>query len=79
MARHLSPPQAIGGYSDVRPLGTGGFADVFLYEQDMPCRVAAVKVLLAPAVNPEVRRTLGPGLRCSPPVSEMRSHHEPSF
>jgi len=31
----------------VRPLGTGGFADVFLYEQQLPKREVAVKVLLA--------------------------------
>jgi serine/threonine protein kinase len=50
-------PPTLAGYSYVRPLGSGGFADVFLYEQDMPRRVAAVKVLLADAVNPEVLRT----------------------
>jgi len=41
----------------VRPLGSGGFADVYLYEQDMPRRVVAVKVLVSNAVNPEVLRT----------------------
>ena len=45
------------GYTYVRPLGSGGFADVFLYEQDMPRRVVAVKVLLSDAINPEVLRT----------------------
>jgi serine/threonine protein kinase len=45
------------GYSYIRPLGSGGFADVFLYEQDMPRRVVAVKVLVDDAVNPEVLRT----------------------
>jgi serine/threonine protein kinase len=35
----------IPGYSYVRPLGAGGFAQVYLYEQDMPRRVVAVKVL----------------------------------
>ncbi|MFJ4045625.1 serine/threonine-protein kinase [Microbacterium sp. NPDC089987] len=58
MAKRItSSPPVLGGYSYVRPLGSGGFADVFLYEQDMPRRVAAVKVLLADAVNPEVLRT----------------------
>ncbi|MCI2957442.1 serine/threonine protein kinase [Agromyces atrinae] len=52
-----SAPPIIAGYSYVRPLGSGGFADVYLYEQDMPRRVAAVKVLFADAVDPEVRRT----------------------
>lgn len=55
--RMAATPPTLAGYSYVRPLGSGGFADVFLYEQDMPRRVAAVKVLLADAVNPEVLRT----------------------
>lgn len=55
--RMVATPPTLAGYSYVRPLGSGGFADVFLYEQDMPRRVAAVKVLLADAVNPEVLRT----------------------
>lgn len=57
MAKRIaSAPPVLAGYSYVRPLGSGGFADVFLYEQDMPRRVAAVKVLLADAVNPDVLR-----------------------
>lgn len=35
----------IPGFSYVRPLGSGGFAQVFLYEQDMPRRIVAVKAL----------------------------------
>jgi serine/threonine protein kinase len=35
------------GYRFVRPLGTGGFSDVYLYEQTLPHRAVAVKVLLA--------------------------------
>ena len=54
--RPQSPPPVLPGFSFVRPLGAGGFADVFLYEQDMPRRVVAVKVLAADAINPEVRR-----------------------
>ncbi len=42
------------GYTYIRPLGTGGFADVFLFEQDMPRRVVAVKVLIDDAINPAV-------------------------
>ncbi|WP_272943373.1 protein kinase [Salinibacterium sp. PAMC 21357] len=49
-------PPVLAGFTYVRPLGSGGFADVFLYEQDMPRRVVAVKVLLADAINSEVRR-----------------------
>jgi len=47
----------IPGYSYIRPLGSGGFADVFLFEQDMPRRVVAVKVLLSDAISPEVLQT----------------------
>lgn len=35
----------LAGFTYIRPLGSGGFADVFLYEQDMPRRSVAVKVL----------------------------------
>lgn len=38
----------------MRPLGTGGFADVFLYEQDRPRRWVAVKVLVDGVVNRRV-------------------------
>ena len=55
--RTASAPPVIPGYSYIRPLGSGGFADVFLFEQDMPRRVVAVKVLLSDAINPEVLRT----------------------
>lgn len=40
----LKPP-VLPGYTHLRPLGQGGFADVFLYQQDMPRRQVAVKVL----------------------------------
>lgn len=43
--RLSSPPPVLAGLSFVRPLGSGGFADVFLYEQDLPRREVAVKVL----------------------------------
>jgi len=37
-------------------LGSGGFADVFLYEQNMPRRQVAVKVMLSEVVNDRVRQ-----------------------
>jgi serine/threonine protein kinase len=40
----------------VRVLGAGGFADVFLFEQNMPRRQVAVKVMLPEVVNDQVRR-----------------------
>jgi hypothetical protein len=36
-------------------LGSGGFADVFLYEQNMPRRQVAVKVMLSAVVDDSVR------------------------
>lgn len=57
MAKRLpSAPPVLSGYSYIRPVGTGGFADVFLFEQDMPRRSVAVKVLLQDAVDEEVLR-----------------------
>ncbi len=53
--RPQSTPPVLPGYSYVRPLGAGGFADVFLYEQDMPRRVVAVKVLSTDAINAQAR------------------------
>lgn len=53
--QQLRPP-GIPGYSYVRPLGSGGFARVYLYEQDMPRRVVAVKVLDGGAGTPDAAR-----------------------
>ena len=48
MAKRLpSQPPVLPGFTFIRPLGTGGFSDVFLYEQDFPRREVAVKVMLA--------------------------------
>ena len=53
MSRRIpTDPPVLNGFSFVRALGSGGFADVFLYEQDLPRRQVAVKVLLSDAVNP---------------------------
>lgn len=57
MARRLpSQPPVLPGFSFVHVLGSGGFADVFLYEQNMPRRQVAVKVLLSEVVNDQVRQ-----------------------
>ncbi|MDO7881538.1 serine/threonine-protein kinase [Salinibacterium soli] len=57
MARRLpSPPPTLAGFSHVHILGSGGFADVFLYEQNMPRRQVAVKVMLSEVVNDQVRQ-----------------------
>lgn len=46
MRRPASTPPELPGYTFVRLLGSGGFSDVFLYEQHLPKRRVAVKVLL---------------------------------
>ncbi|MCB2413190.1 serine/threonine protein kinase [Demequina sp. TTPB684] len=51
-SRPPSTPPTIAGFDYVQLLGKGGFADVFLYQQQMPKRRVAVKVLLADAMNP---------------------------
>jgi serine/threonine protein kinase len=57
MARRLpSLPPVLPGFSHIRILGSGGFADVFLYEQNMPRRQVAVKVMLNEVVNDQVRQ-----------------------
>lgn len=57
MARRLpSQPPVLPGFSYVHILGSGGFADVFLYEQNMPRRQVAVKVMLSEMVNDQVRQ-----------------------
>ncbi|WP_225752949.1 serine/threonine-protein kinase [Actinotalea sp. Marseille-Q4924] len=53
--REPSTPPTLPGYDPVRLLGMGGFADVFLYEQRMPRRSVAVKVLLAGHLGDDVR------------------------
>jgi serine/threonine protein kinase len=57
VARRLpSQPPVLPGFSYVHVLGSGGFADVFLYEQNMPRRQVAVKVMLNEVVNDQVRQ-----------------------
>ena len=43
--RHVPVPPQIPGFSYVSGLGSGGFADVFLYNQQRPARQVAIKVL----------------------------------
>lgn len=52
--REASQPPRLPGYTVQRLLGSGGSADVFLYEQELPRRSVAVKVLLA-SVDAETR------------------------
>ncbi|WP_166865952.1 serine/threonine-protein kinase [Salinibacterium sp. ZJ70] len=55
MRRPISVPPEIPGLTFVKLLGSGGFSDVFLYEQALPKRRVAVKVLLLDELTPENR------------------------
>lgn len=51
-----NPPPDLPGYRFVRHLGAGGNAQVYLYEQDLPHREVAVKVLHESALSEAARR-----------------------
>ena len=51
-----APPPDIPGLVYVQPVGSGGYADVFLYEQQMPRMNVAVKVLKGEGLTPAIRR-----------------------
>lgn len=55
MRRQPSTPPELPGYQYVDLLGSGGFADVFLYEQRLPRRRVAVKVLIADELSRDTR------------------------
>ena len=55
MRRPSSTPPELPGYTFDRILGSGGFSDVFLYEQHLPKRRVAVKVLLIDELTPANR------------------------
>ncbi|MBC7290702.1 MAG: protein kinase, partial [Actinotalea sp.] len=69
--REPSTPPTLPGYDPVRLLGMGGFADVFLYQQRMPRRLVAVKVLLAGHLGDEVRERF----RAEADTMARLSHH----
>lgn len=57
MAQRLpSQPPVLPGFEHVHILGRGGFADVFLYEQALPRRNVAVKVVLADLISDTERK-----------------------
>lgn len=55
MRRTTSVPPELPGYTFVQVLGSGGFSDVFLYDQHLPKRRVAVKVLLTEDLAPATR------------------------
>jgi serine/threonine protein kinase len=52
----VATPPEIAGLTFLRPLGTGGYSEVYLYEQAMPKRQVAVKVLRDTGLTESVRR-----------------------
>ncbi|UYQ78341.1 serine/threonine protein kinase [Glutamicibacter sp. JL.03c] len=54
--RPSAPAPQIPGFTLIKPLGTGGFSDVYLYEQHRPNRKVAIKVLLADVSKDEARQ-----------------------
>jgi tRNA A-37 threonylcarbamoyl transferase component Bud32 len=54
-AADLEPPE-LPGYLFIRHIGTGGHAKVYLYEQSLPSRRVAVKVLNDSALSEAARR-----------------------
>lgn len=55
--RPPAPPPHITGFRYISLLGSGGFSDVYLYEQDRPRRKVAVKVLLSGLRTERARRS----------------------
>ena len=53
--RAPSEAPELPGYAFERLLGSGGFSDVFLYEQKLPRRKVAVKVLLTDQLDQQSR------------------------
>jgi hypothetical protein len=56
MASRKGAPPKIPGLVFVQPLGSGGYADVFLYEQQSPRMPVAVKVLKPEGLTDALRR-----------------------
>lgn len=55
-SRPPAPPPQLPGYEHEKLLGSGGFADVFLYRQFRPQRRVAIKVLLSTVHDDTVRQ-----------------------
>ena len=69
--RLAEKPPSIQGLTYIRLIGSGGFADVYLYEQDFPRRRVAVKVLRQKIVEKEVRASF---VRETDVMAQMGSH-----
>lgn len=51
MSEQSITPPALAGFHMIEHIGSGGFAEVYLYEQRMPRRSVAVKVLTVPTLD----------------------------
>ena len=69
--RLAEKPPSIQGLTYIRLIGSGGFADVYLYEQDFPRRRVAVKVLRQKIVEKEVRAAF---VRETDVMAQLGSH-----
>lgn len=56
MKRQRAEAPALPGFSVIKALGSGGFSDVYLYQQERPRRQVAVKVLLADDLTESARQ-----------------------
>src|SRR5690625_2881288 len=56
VSRLPGQPPVLAGFQYLQALGAGGFADVFLFEQHMPRRKVAVKVMLKGMVDEDLIR-----------------------
>ena len=68
--RPPTAPPDLPGFEHIKLLGSGGFADVFLYEQQLPRRRVAVKVLL-----PDRLESAGQQFAAEANVMAMLSSH----
>ncbi len=55
MSRAATTPPELRGFTFIKLLGSGGFSDVYLYEQELPRRQIAVKVLLMEGLTAATR------------------------
>lgn len=50
------PPPAIGGYTPIQRVSSGGYGDVYLYDEPRLNRKVAIKVIRDPLADPHVRQ-----------------------
>ena len=58
----IAQPPELPGLLYIAPLGSGGYSDVYLYEQQMPRMKVAVKVLAAHSLSQHAQARFSPCL-----------------